>query len=138
MTLIIFFLIKHLLNYLQTNLEIYLTCNIPSFHNNLQHALDLLMLLSKIWQLPINISKTQLLHLGTFTNVNIYLINGINILPADKVLDIGIITDKNLNYSSHISSIISKARSRTGLTLKSFFRTLFLFSGKLTSRLFVL
>ena len=32
----------------------------------------------------------------------IYLINGITILPTDKGLDLGIITDSDLSYSSHI------------------------------------
>ena len=79
------------------------------------------MLLSESWQLPINHSKTQLLHLGTSFNVHTYLINGITILPTDKVLDLGIITDSDLSYSSHISSIISKARSRTDIIFRSFF-----------------
>ena len=79
------------------------------------------MLWSESWQLPVNISKTQLLHLGTSINVHTYLINGITILPADKVLDLGIITDNDINYSSHISSIISQARSRTGIIFRNFF-----------------
>ena len=31
------------------------------------------------------------------------------------LMDLGIITDNDLNYSFHISSIVSKARSRTGI-----------------------
>ena len=49
------------------------------------------------------------------------LINGITILPPDKVLDLGIITDSDISYSSHISSLISTARYRTGITFRSFF-----------------
>ena len=79
------------------------------------------MLWSESWQLPINLVKDQLLPVGTFINVHTYHINGITILSADKVLDLGIITDNDLSYSSHISSLISKARSSTGIILKSFF-----------------
>ena len=79
------------------------------------------MLLSESWQLPVNLYKTQLLHLGTSINVHTYLVNGTTIKPVDKVLDLGIIKDNDLNYSSHISSMISKTRSRTGLIVWSFF-----------------
>ena len=102
------------------DLKIYSTFNIPSSHNNPQHALDLLVVWSESWQFRINLSKTQLLHLGTSTNVHTFF-NGITILPADKVLNLDIITDNGLSYSSHISSIISKARSRTGILFGSFF-----------------
>ena len=47
-----------------------------------------------------SISKTQLLHLGTSITVHTCLINGINMLPVDKVLDLGIITDHDPNFSS--------------------------------------
>ena len=63
----------------------------------------------------------QLLHFDVSIKVHTYLINGINILPADKVVHLGIIMDNDLNYSCHISSIISKARSRTGIIFRSFF-----------------
>ena len=46
------------------DLKLYSSFNIPSSYVNLQHALDLLVLWSTSWQLPINQSKTQLLHLG--------------------------------------------------------------------------
>ena len=79
------------------------------------------MLWSESLQLQINLSKTQLLHHVASINVHSYFINCINILPVDKVLDLGIIMDNDLNYSSHIASIISKARSRTGIIFRSFF-----------------
>ena len=101
--------------------------------------------------------KLNCYHLGASINVHTYLINGITILPADKVLDLGIITDNDLSYSSHISSIISKARSGTGIIFRSLFshnisllrqayitfvrpinRICLTSLGKLTSRLFVL
>ena len=116
-----FFYDKVSFKFFADDLKTYSTFNISSSYNNLQHALDLLVLWSESWQLSINLSKTQLLHLGTSFNVHTYLINGITILPADKVLDLGIITDSDLSYSSHISSIIFKARSRTGIIFRSFF-----------------
>ena len=115
-----FVLIKHLFKLFADDLKIYSAFNIPSSHNNLQHVLDLLVLWSESWQLPINLSKIKLLHLGTSINVQTNLINGITILPADKVLDLGIITDNGLRYSSHISSIISKAHFRTSIIFRSF------------------
>ena len=72
-------------------------------------------------QLSVNLSNTQLLHLGTCINIHTYLINFITILHADKVLDLDIITYNDVKYSSDISSIISKARSRNGIIVRSFF-----------------
>ena len=66
----------------------YSNFNISSSQNNLQHALDLLVLWSEIRQLPINLSKTQLLHLATLINVPTNLMSGITIKPADKILDL--------------------------------------------------
>ena len=40
------------------DLKLYSSFNIPSSYVNLQHALDLLVLWSTSWQLPINQSKT--------------------------------------------------------------------------------
>ena len=46
--------------------KLYSSLDIPSFYVNLQNALNLLVLWSTSWQLPINQSKTQLLHVGAF------------------------------------------------------------------------
>ena len=91
------------------DLKLYSSFNIPSSYVNLQHALDLLVLWSKSWQLPINQSKTQLLHLGPSKNVHSYHIDGNNIMSTDKVLDLGVTTDSDLSYASHILSTVSKA-----------------------------
>ena len=97
------------------DLKLYSSFNIPSSYVNLQHALDLLVLWSTSWQLPINQSKTELLHIGPSQNVHSYYIDGYNIMSTDKVLDLGAMTDSNLSYASHISSIVSKGRSRSDI-----------------------
>ena len=102
------------------DLKLYSSFNIPSSYVNLQHALDLLVLWSTSWQLPINQSKTQLLHLGPSQNVHSYHIDGNNIMSTDKVLDLGVTTDSDLSYASHISSIVSKTRSRSCIIFSSF------------------
>ena len=96
---------------LADDLKLYSSFNIPSSYVNLQHALDILVLWSTSWQLPINQSKTQLLHLGPSQNVHSYHIDGNNIKSTDKVLDLGVMTDSDLSYASQISSIVSKAQS---------------------------
>ena len=49
-----------------------------------------------------------------------YHIDGNNIMFTDKVLSFGVTTDSDLSYASHISLIVSKARSRSGIILRSF------------------
>ena len=41
-------------------------------------------------------------------------------MSTDKVLDLGVMADYELSYDSHISSIVSKARFRSGIIFKSF------------------
>ena len=115
------------------DLKLYSSFNIPSFYVNLQLALDLLVLWSTSWQLPINQSKTQLLHLGLSQNVHSYHIDGNNIMSTNKVLDLGVTTDSDLRYASHISSIVSKARSRSSII----FRNIHFHNTSLLSQAFI-
>ena len=102
------------------DLKLYSSFNIKSSYVNLQYALDLLVLWSTSWQLPINQSKTQLLHLGSSQNVLSYNVEGNTIKSTDKVLDLGVTTDSDLSYASHISSTVSKPRPRSGIIFRSF------------------
>ena len=70
------------------DLKLYTSSNISSSYINLHHALDPLVLWSTSWQLPINQSKTQLLHLGPSQNVHSYHIYGNKIMSTDKILDV--------------------------------------------------
>ena len=78
-------------------LKLYSSFDIPSSYVNLPHALDLLVLWSTSWQLSINQSITQLLHLGPSQNVYFYHIYGNNIMSTNKVLDLGVMTDSDLS-----------------------------------------
>ena len=91
---------KESFKFFADDLKVYSIFNIPSYHNNLHHSLDLIVLWSESLQFPIHLSKTQLIQLGMSNNVHNYLINSITSLPADNVLGLCIITDSDLSHSS--------------------------------------
>ena len=72
------------------------------------------------WQLSINISKSYILHLGSFNNNFIYHISGTILSCPPSISDLGVIVDPQLTFHQHIAKISLKARSRCILYLKSF------------------
>ena len=73
-----------------------------------------------IWQLSINVNKCSTLHLGSSNSHFVYGLNGIPLSSPGLVKDLGLLLDESLKFTPHISAIISKARSRCGIFLKSF------------------
>ncbi len=72
------------------------------------------------WQLSLNVDKCELLHLGKSNFCYNYGLYGAKLPSPTRVRDLGVLIDNELNFSDHISSIVSKARSRCGIFLKSF------------------
>jgi len=74
----------------------------------------------EMWQLNINSKKSLILHLGKTNQYYSYHILGTT-LPAPLLApDLGVIVNSNLFFTSHISSIVSQARSRCTVFIKSF------------------
>ena len=61
------------------------------------------------WQLRFNISKCFLMHLGPPNEYGEYNIQGTTISSSDTIKDLGVLTDDNLKFHSHATSVISKA-----------------------------
>ena len=81
--------------------------------NSVHLSLDLINNWSVRWQLQINRSKTQHLNLGAVVICPAFSIDA-NRLPAvDNKMDLGINTASKLRYFRHISSISTKAISRS-------------------------
>ena len=72
------------------------------------------------WQLKVNLSKCTVLHVGHSNKHFKYGINGIPIPSTPMVKDLGLLIDETLSFSSHIASIVSRARARCNIFLKSF------------------
>ena len=53
---------------------------------------------SSLWQLPFNVSKCKLLHLGQFNPRHSYTIEGVDIEKAKEEKDLGVIIDSELKF----------------------------------------
>jgi len=71
-------------------------------------------------QLSVNIEKCCMLHIGKTNHRYSYGLNGLRLPTPELVKDLGVLIDSSLLFSSHIDSIISKARRRCALYFKSF------------------
>ena len=76
------------------------------------------------WQLPFNIVKCKILHLGTNNPRNEYSLSLNNtrmvLEEVEKEIDLGITFDGNLQFTQHVVTCSVKARQRIGLIRRSF------------------
>jgi len=89
-----------------------------AFH--FQALLNTILDWCRIWQLTINVEKCQILHLGKLNGRYSYGLNNLEIPNPPLVNDLGLLVDESLSFSKHIANIVSKARSRCGVFLKTF------------------
>jgi len=94
--------------------------------NSIHQAVSFQLLINCIfarceyWQLIINGSKSQIVHLGKSSPTFCYHLSS-TIIPSPPFdSDLGVIINQNLCFHSHISRMIVKARGRCILFLKSF------------------
>ena len=72
------------------------------------------------WQLNINVTKCNILHLGKKNPKFSYFINNNIIHAADHVRDLGVEIDSNLVFNYHINNILTKAYQRIAVLFKGF------------------
>ena len=85
----------------------------------LQSDLNSLSEWSFKWKLKFNVSKCNILHLGTKENYTCFLC-GTAIQPAQSVRDLGVMIDQDLKFHEHASLITNKANHILGLIKRSF------------------
>ncbi len=102
------------------DLKTYYTINSLKDALYFQSFLNTICVWCNVWQLSLNTDKCELLHLGK-TNLNFcYGLFGVLLPSPSRVRDLGVLIDSSLNFSDHIASIASRARSRCGIFFKSF------------------
>jgi hypothetical protein len=89
----------------------------------LQRDLDKILEWSSTWQMPFNIDKCKVIHYGGNNQNYDYTLNDQPLTPDNTEKDLGVLFDKELKFTHHISQIVSKANSRLGL-IKSMFQNL--------------
>ena len=88
--------------------------------NIIQNDLNKLLNWSKLWQLPLNLSKCKGIHFGKKNPNHNYTIGNQPLLIDTEEKDVGVIFDANLKFKTHISKMISKGNQRVGLIRRSF------------------
>ena len=71
------------------------------------------------WKLKFNVSKCNVLHLGT-TNQYTYFLCGTAIQPVQSVRDLEVVIDQDLKFHEHTSLVTNKANRVLGLIKSSF------------------
>jgi ribonuclease P/MRP protein subunit RPP40 len=54
------------------------------------------------WQLPLNIGKCTVLHIGDKNPSHGYYLGGVELLKSSSCLDLGVLVTSNLSWSEHI------------------------------------
>jgi hypothetical protein len=69
---------------------------------------------SNKWKMPFNSRKSAVMHFGKGNARSAYSMNGDLIPDSDVERDLGVYVDSNLNFSTHIDTVVGKARKLCG------------------------
>ena len=86
----------------------------------IQEDINKLLQWSLDWQLPLNISKCKCMHYGKKNPNHNYTMGGVPLSEGTSEVDVGVTFDAELEFRTHIKSMISKANSRVGIIKRSF------------------
>lgn len=100
------------------DLKIFISYKSGETNEQLAKACKVIQEYSDMWQLPINIDKTCIIHLGRRNPCLPIAINGCPIQPKVNVRDLGIIIDKDLSFSAHCATISRKAMAAAHLIFR--------------------
>ena len=67
------------------------------------------------WQLPFNVSKCKVLHLGLSNPMFSYTMDGTLLDEVSEEKNLGVIIDKDLKFHSHTALVFNKANRLLGL-----------------------
>ncbi len=102
------------------DIKIYTVLNIDLHTFDLSHDLARLNQWANLWQLKINPSKCQTLHLGLKNPALVYDIGDTGIESAAEVKDLGVTIDSKLKYITHIHTVVAKGFQRLALIRRGF------------------
>ena len=88
----------------------------------LQKDIDSVSQWAADWRLNLNPTKCKLFKITLKKNIHpsSYKINNICLESVDIIRDLGVVLDRKLTFSDHISSIVSKGNRALGLLTRSF------------------
>jgi hypothetical protein len=83
------------------------------------------------WQLPLNIGKCTVLHIGVKNPCHGYYLGGVELLKSSSCLDLGVLVTSNLSWSEHTSYVVKRANKIVYLLSKTFTKTTLAVTAKL-------
>jgi len=86
----------------------------------LQLCLNSLYNWSILWQLPIAIEKTVVMHVGVNNPHFIYTLNGVVLAVVESICDLGVHYDNKLKFNLHCVHVANKAYLRAKLIMRCF------------------
>ena len=100
--------------------KVFRTVDNPEECKMLQHDIDALASWSAAWQLPFNIDKCKVMHLGTRNSHQEYKMNGMVLQRTASEKDLGVVVDKELRFHMHTAQAVAKGFKMLGLIKRSF------------------
>ena len=88
--------------------------------DQLQKDLDSLSNWSEKWQLPFNVLKCKVLHIGNNNPCRRYMMKGKRLEDVDEEKDLGVLVDSELKFHKQTAAAVKKANCSLGLIKKSF------------------
>lgn len=86
----------------------------------LQNDIDSIMNWAVKWEMNFNVDKCKVMHYGHANPQKQYVMNNKTLSDTQEECDLGVIFEKDLKFSKHISTKINKANSILGLINRSF------------------
>ena len=106
--------------------KIYGEATTQELRKQIQTDLDRLVDWAKKWQMNFNAGKCHVMHLGhnnlkeEYDMVETSGENRVKLEPTTEETDLGVIVDKDLTFTKHITSKVNKANRLVGLIRRSF------------------
>ncbi|EYC09990.1 hypothetical protein Y032_0058g2927 [Ancylostoma ceylanicum] len=76
--------------------------------STLRNSVERMMEWASSWDLPVNLSKCVVLHIGEPAPI-VYEVNGVALKTCDVVSDLGVLIDSRLSFSGQVDSVVKKA-----------------------------
>ena len=87
---------------------------------SLQNDLNNIVSWSEQWQMPFNVDKCQVLHVGRLNKNFNYHMAGSNLNTADKIKDLGVTITSNLKFTQQCINSANKANRMLGFIKRNF------------------
>ena len=72
------------------------------------------------WQLPFNLDKCKVLHLGRSNQKHVYVMDGKVLDSITEEKDLGVLIDKDLKFHKQTAAVVKKANSVLGIIKRAF------------------